>query len=192
MSFSIPHLGHTRGLWRLMAEHACASGLVLVSGAGNFQQQQPIPVQIRIPEGIPCVICVGGVAKDLTVPPFVSLGPVEWASVLFYEDHPHPPGLIKPDVCAFPGPGVGLVSPASSGYMPEDNPRRGNSLSAPQVAGVIALMLEANPRLPPWRVKAILEATAEDLLDEGKDAKTGAGLVDALAAVEAARKTVTR
>ena len=61
------------------------------------------------------------------------LGPVEWASVKFYEDHPNPPGLIKPDVCAFPGPGVGLISPGSSGYLPDTNKRHGNSLSAPQV-----------------------------------------------------------
>ncbi len=189
MSFSIPNLGHTRGLWRLMAEHACAAGLVLVSGAGNFQKQAKIPVQIRIPEGIPCVICVGGLNRERQVPGFVSLGPVEWSRVKFYEDYPMPEGLIKPDVCAFPGPGITMIQgQGKSGYLGESNKRRGNSLSAPQAAGVIALMLSANPELTPWRVKAILEATAVDLEAKGKDPRTGAGLIDAYAAVKAAKR----
>ena len=41
--------------------------------------------------------------RNLKVPGFVSLGPVEWGSVPYYNDYPMPPGLIKPDVCAFPG-----------------------------------------------------------------------------------------
>ena len=77
MSFSIPNLGHTRGLWRMMSEQATVAGLVLVSGAGNFQRL-PKPVQLRIPEGIPCVIAAGGVDRNLKIPRFVSLGPVEW------------------------------------------------------------------------------------------------------------------
>ncbi|MDJ0975127.1 MAG: S8 family serine peptidase [Planctomycetota bacterium] len=189
MSFSIPNLGHTRGLWRRMAEHASAAGLVLISGAGNFGRQTQVPVQIRIPEGIPCVICAGGVRKDLSVPVFTSKGPVEWSGVAFYEDHPLPGGLIKPDVSAFPGPGIALIRGGrKDGYLPEDNKRRGNSLSAPHVAGVVALMLEADPELTPWAVKSILEATAKDLDAEGKDPNTGAGLVDAFAAVSRAKQ----
>ena len=153
MSFSIPGLGQARGLWRLMAEHATCAGLVLVSGAGNFQQTAKIPVQIRIPEGIPCVVCVGGVNRKLKVPSFVRLGPVEWESVDMYGDHPMPKGLVKPDVVAFPGPGLPLVSIVNEGYLPENNGRYGNSLSAPQVAGVCALMLSANPDLTPFSVK---------------------------------------
>jgi subtilisin family serine protease len=188
MSFSIPNLGDTRGLWRRLAEHATAAGLVMVSGAGNFGQQAQIPVQIRIPEGIPCVVCIGGVDRELQVPAFVSKGPVEWSEVKFYEDHPMPDGLVKPDVCAFPGPGVVLLrGSGKGGYLGESNTKRGNSLSAPQASGVIALMLSANPELTPWRVKAILEATALDLEAVGKDPRTGAGLVNAFEAVKAAK-----
>ncbi|MHC4938417.1 MAG: S8 family serine peptidase [Planctomycetota bacterium] len=183
MSFSIPDLGDTRGLWRMMAEHATCAGLVLISGAGNFPNE-PLPKQIRIPEGIPCVICVGGVTREKQFARFTSRGPVEWKSVRFFEDHPE---LIKPDVAAFPGPGIALVHPRGEGYLPENNRRRGNSLSAPHVAGVCALMLGANPELTPWKVKQLLEKTARDLSPKGKDPLTGAGLVDAAAAVEAAR-----
>jgi hypothetical protein len=48
-------------------------------------------------------------------------------------------------------------------------------------------MLSANPRLPAWRVKEILESTAKELGPPGKDNDFGAGLIDAFAAVSAAR-----
>ena len=47
-------------------------------------------------------------------------------------------------------------------------------------------MLSANPDLPAWRVKEILEETARDIAPVGKDNRTGAGLIDAFAAVQAA------
>jgi hypothetical protein len=49
-------------------------------------------------------------------------------------------------------------------------------------------MLSAAPDLPAWRVREILEATAKDLESPGKDTRTGAGLVNALSAVRAARE----
>lgn len=189
MSFSIPGLGNARGLWRMMAEHATCAGMVLISGAGNFRRQVQVPEQIRIPEGIPCVICVGGVGPDRRLAPFSSTGPVEWKGVKFFADHPLPKGLVKPDVVAFPGPDLGLVgTDGNDTYLGKTNPRRGNSLSAPQVAGIVALMLSANPDLLPWRVKELLEATATDIEPRGKDNETGAGLVNALKAVQAAIK----
>jgi len=188
MSFSIPNLGPTRGLWRLMSEQATAAGLVLVSGAGNFQRL-PKPVQLRVPEGIPCVIAAGGVDRNLKVPSFVSLGPVEWGSVKFYKDHPMPKGLIKPDVCGFPGAGYPVLAGANKGYIDPNLRIRGNSFSGPHVAGTVALMFSANSDLPAWRVKEILEATAKDLGPKGKDNDTGAGLVNSFAAVKAALMT---
>lgn len=185
MSFSIPNLGHTRGLWRLMSEHATAAGLVLVSGAGNFQRE-PKPVQLRVPEGIPCVIAAGGVDRDMKIPSFVSLGPVEWGSVKFYGDYPMPKGLIKPDVCGFPTGGYPLLSSQNKGYMDPKIRIRGNSFSGPHVAGTVALMFSANQDLTAWRIKEILESTAKDLGPKGKDNDTGYGLLNALAAVKAA------
>lgn len=63
----------------------------------------------------------------------------------------------------------------------------GTSFSTPQVSGVVALMLAANPRLRPAQVQRILQDTAVDLGDPGKDKLYGYGLVDAPAAVRAAR-----
>ena len=188
MSFSIPGLGNLRGFYRLMSEQATCAGLVLVSGAGNFQQNQRIPVQMRIPEGIPAVICAGGVNQNMKVPTFCSLGPVEWENVKFYEDHPMPDGLVKPDVCGFPGPRYPLLASRDKGYIDPNPGMKGNSFSGPHVTGVVALMFSANPELTAWRVKEILEETATDIGEKGKDTRTGAGLVNALKAVEAAKK----
>ncbi|TWX72768.1 S8 family serine peptidase [Colwellia sp. C1TZA3] len=59
----------------------------------------------------------------------------------------------------------------------------GTSMSAPHVAGIVALMLEANPELS-WReVKAILQATATNM--PGRETwEAGAGYVNAYAAVK--------
>jgi subtilisin family serine protease len=191
MSFSIPDLGNVRGVWRLAADHAVAAGLALVSGVGNFQQTETVPEQIRIPEGIPSVVGVGGVDRRLRLAVFSSTGPVEWASVRFYGDYPMPEGLTKPDVSAFPGPNFPLLAPGG-GYIDPNPMFQGNSFSSPHVAGVVALMLSAAPDLPAWRVREILEATARDLDAPGKDTRTGAGLVDALAAVRAAGQKTGR
>ena len=188
MSFSMQNLGNLRGFWRLMSDQATCAGLVLVSGAGNFQRSQKIPVQMRIPEGIPSVICAGGVNEKLQVPSFCSLGPVEWSKVKFYEDYPMPKGLIKPDVCGFPGPRYPVLAGKDEGYVDPNNNIQGNSLSSPHVAGTVALMFSANPDLPAWRVKEILEATARDIGEKGKDTRTGAGLLNAYQAVKSARK----
>lgn len=60
----------------------------------------------------------------------------------------------------------------------------GTSMAAPHVAGVAALMLEANPALTPDQLKAALQATARPM--PGYAAwEVGAGYVDALAAVRA-------
>ena len=102
----------------------------------------------------------------------------------------------RPTVIA---PGTSIVStrPASmdplavaAAHVDEENPQHtpfymsqsGTSMAAPHVAGIIALMLEANPALG-WReVKAILEKTATNVADLG-DWEGGAGYANAHAAV---------
>ena len=187
MSFSTPNQGNLRGAWRMASDHATAAGLVLVSGAGNFQQTERIPVQLRIPEDIPSVIAAGGVDQSLRVTPFSSLGPVEWGSVRFYGDHALPNGLTKPDVVGFPGAGYPILNPAG-GYIDPNNTVLGNSFSSPHVGGAAALLLSANPRLTAWRVKEILEQTARDLGTPGKDNQTGFGLIDLSAALNRAAR----
>ena len=61
----------------------------------------------------------------------------------------------------------------------------GTSSSTPKVAGIVALMLSANPNLTPAQVKSILRATADDVESPGVDDKTGAGRVNAYQALRA-------
>ena len=67
----------------------------------------------------------------------------------------------------------------------------GTSASAPHVAGVAALVLSANPNLSDTEVRKILDGTAVDLGEAGRDNIFGWGLVDAYAAVQCATGVIT-
>ncbi|MHA6249034.1 S8 family serine peptidase [Pontibacter sp. CAU 1760] len=59
----------------------------------------------------------------------------------------------------------------------------GTSMATPHTAGVIALMLEANPSLTPAQVKSIIQATATNMPNY-ESWEVGAGYVNAYAAVD--------
>lgn len=63
----------------------------------------------------------------------------------------------------------------------------GTSVSAPIVSSVVAQMLEANPRLTPLQIRAILTATANPLPNAPVE-QQGAGVVNASGAVQSAIK----
>lgn len=70
-------------------------------------------------------------------------------------------------------------------YLPYYTMISGTSMATPHVAGIIALMLEANPNLTPLQVKTLLEQTATNM--PGYESwEVGAGHVNAYAAVAAA------
>jgi hypothetical protein len=78
-----------------------------------------------------------------------------------------------------------LAGTVATSYLPYLS-LSGTSMSAPVVAGTVALMLQANPSLTPNEVKAILQYTAE--FYPGYDRLTeGAGFLNAKGAVELAR-----
>jgi serine protease AprX len=76
---------------------------------------------------------------------------------------------------------VQYIEPA---YIPYYTTMSGTSMAAPHVAGIIALMLEANPMLSPSEVKSILEQTATAMPDYAAW-EVGAGYVNAYNAVVA-------
>jgi len=80
-------------------------------------------------------------------------------------------------------PGVGIQTTEKGGGY---NSVSGTSFSSPITAGVIALMMSANPALGPSDFESLLEATAVDLGSTGYDTSFGFGLIDAAAAVNAA------
>lgn len=64
--------------------------------------------------------------------------------------------------------------------------KQGTSMACPHVAGVAALVMEANDDLTNVEVRDIMNSTATDLGDPGWDQEYGYGLVNAEDAVEAA------
>lgn len=64
----------------------------------------------------------------------------------------------------------------------------GTSMATPHIAGVVALLLEVNPKLTPAQVKQILTTTATRMPGYD-DYEVGAGFVNAVAAVDLARNS---
>jgi subtilisin family serine protease len=80
--------------------------------------------------------------------------------------------------------GANDLSTIAPAYLPFYTTSQGTSFSCPQVSGVVALMLEANPTLTPDEVVTILRSTATPMPYEER--VVGAGYVDAHNAVRAA------
>ena len=83
---------------------------------------------------------------------------------------------------------IGTDDDIAGGIAPEHLPYyttlSGTSMAAPHVAGVVALLLDADPTLTPLQVKEILQATATPM--PYATWEVGAGYVDAYAAVKRA------
>ncbi len=183
----------------LAARRAVDAGIVVIASAGNLGVNQDGDVQyggVTSPGNAPWVLTVGaashqGTARrsDDTVGDFSSRGPT-WIDF-----------AAKPDLVA---PGVGIESTADpystlyashSAYLLDGThdvrykpylSLSGTSMAAPVVAGIVTLMLEANPELTPNAVKAILQYTAQALAGESPLAQ-GAGIVNAPGAIRMAR-----
>ncbi|MFC0008085.1 S8 family serine peptidase [Micromonospora siamensis] len=151
-----------------------SAGIMVVAAAGN--SGPGCGTVADPPAPYPDVLTVGAVDRERRVTDFSSRGPTAG-------------GAGKPDLVA-PGAAV-LSAMPGGGYATLD----GTSMATPQVAGVVALMWSANPALVGdlTRTRAILRDTAAPVpaTTEGRCGGTadvsGAGLVDAYAAVRAAR-----
>lgn len=89
------------------------------------------------------------------------------------------------DVAA-PGAGIWTTT-VGAGYGAVS----GTSFASPLTAGVVALMLSANPALQPSQVDSILASTSEDLGTAGRDDYYGYGRINAYRAVSAAKAAAT-
>ena len=141
-------------------------GMVPVFAAGNAG---PAAGSVGSPAGYPEAIAVGAIDSNDGVPSFSGRGPVVWQNA----DGLGPAAgtvLQKPDLAA---PGVGIISSVGTGYLSYS----GTSMAAPHVAGVAALVRQANPALTPAAVADILRATADDVGAAGVDPTSGAGRV---------------
>ncbi len=84
-------------------------------------------------------------------------------------------------------PGAGIwTTTRGGGYAAVS----GTSFSSPVTAGVVALMMSANPALKPTELESILKSTSVDLGVAGTDPLYGAGRVNAAAAVQKVRSLI--
>ncbi len=176
-----------------------AQGIVVVAAAGNLGRNangEPLYGGITAPGNAPWTLTVGASStqgtltrRDDNMADYSSRGPtfLDWAA--------------KPDLVA-PGSGtVSLAAPGSTLFASKASylvpgafntatspylTLTGTSMAAPVVSGTVALMMQANPRLTPNLVKAILQYTSE--IHGGYDPLTeGAGFLNTLGAVRLAK-----
>lgn len=207
-------------MFRQMTDMELAAGIVhtnSTSNDGGSLGSAPIPYNIATPGNCPGPwvhpdqTLVGGVSSvigaanvnagtDLIVSSSPH-GPAAWENIqqtfptypyvmpMEYRDYPYHTspgamGLIKPDVAA---PGAGTTSTnVGGGYQSFS----GTSGATPHLAGTVALMLGVNPNLEPADVSRILQLTAVEKGDPGKDNRYGAGRVDAYDAYTQAKDEI--
>lgn len=81
---------------------------------------------------------------------------------------------------AVAAPGVDILAPVTGkafDYL------SGTSFAAAHISGIVALVMERNPRVTPEEVRQVLTEAAVDLGEKGPDADFGDGLADAYGAV---------
>lgn len=145
----------------------------------------------------PWVVSVAAGTKDRALADFSSRGRIEgpWDRRAAQRTDS---GIYRPTVTA-PGQEIEAAKSATATLMaggvdpeyPMYTYADGTSMATPHVAGAIALMLEARPRLTPQNVIDVLEGTATDM--PGYELfEAGIGYLDAHAAVVAAEKGKVR
>jgi serine protease AprX len=174
-------------------------GITVVAAAGNMGKNAQGQLQygaITAPANAPWVLTVGASSTngtltrtDDTMAAYSSSGPT-------FIDFDSKPDLVAPGTgtvsLAVPGSTFyaektqflldGKVSLGSKPYLTLS----GTSMSAPVVAGTVALMLQANPNLTPNLVKALLQYTAQ-VYPGYSPLRQGAGFLNSLGAVRLAK-----
>ena len=190
-----------------MLESARDAGIALLFAAGNAG---PGPDTVAFPGRLPWIITVGASCKAQGVwSALCPAGPGQvadfssrgagvdvlapgvdvWgaAAKLGFENTAFTPIGIATSPGSTPPPAPGSGNPAD-----ELNNRAfylygpGTSFATPHIAGIVALMVQANPSLMQAQIEQILQRTATDLGPEGFDPDNGYGHVSAFEAVELA------
>ncbi|NJL91034.1 MAG: S8 family serine peptidase [Coleofasciculaceae cyanobacterium SM2_1_6] len=105
-------------------------------------------------------------------------------------------GLTRAEYSSY-GQGLGILAPGGTAIDPELSLTgegmglmSGTSVATAKVTGAASQVWAANPELSYRQVIEILKSTATDLSTPGWDAETGAGLLNMVAAVQAAKTTI--
>ncbi|MFM8269659.1 MAG: S8 family serine peptidase [Pseudomonadota bacterium] len=202
MSVSLKHWGKPNYVfWRRASEVLNAAKIIHVNSAGNRGHgNEPYnigapgsnppawlhPLQSTTESPLSSMITVGAVDFEDHLRSYSSVGPVTWEDVTEYQDFPYnkgqKKGLIKPDLCA----------PSETPSLSMDGVNYtlsfgGTSSSTPHVAGAVALLLSANPKLTVAQVTESLQMSAVPVGGEFTN-RCGAGRLNVLAAIEYVRR----
>ena len=169
---------HTNIGFRNAVNLAVLDGIVVVAGAGNYYDR-----------GVSYSYVAGG-AASLAITVGASRNP---NSITEYSSRGSIPGThhIKPDIIARSSV---YSTTIGGGYRSVG----GTSHASPIIAGIVAMMIEANPDIPkqdrPHYIKSMLMNTASPMLGTGGDSvfTTGAGFVRPIAALGANTVVYTR
>ena len=153
----------------LAVDRLVLDGMTVAVAAGNSGNKG-----IGSPAASLLAITVGSTTKDRLHPTLASTS----------SRGPTLDERIKPDVCA---PGVGIMSVRANskiGYVSKS----GTSMAAPHVAGLVALIEDANNTLTPAEIKFILTNTSRPFYNPSKipNNDEGYGLIQGMAAVKLA------
>ena len=143
-------------------------GIFPVFAAGN---DGPDSGTVGSPGACPQAYAVGATNKNDGIASFSSRGPTVWKSST----------LQRPGISA---PGVDILSAAPGGQYVTMS---GTSMATPHAAGVLALIYQAMPNITIEDASKLVSSTSKDLGPTGPDADFGAGRINALAAVKAAK-----
>ena len=158
-------------------EYAYESGAVVVAATGNCDDHCPYRFA-DYPAALPHVLGVSALTQLAGVPDFSHRDAV-------YNDLAAPgvgivstfPLALSDPACSWPGYSICAPSSLRNG--------NGTSFAVPLVSAAAALLLATRPSLTPSQVMAVLERSAADLGPLGRDALTGNGELDVLAALTA-------
>lgn len=139
-------------------QYALAKGVVVVASAGNGGRDGD---RVSYPAAYPGVIAVTAVDRSGRKAPFSTRN---WYATV-----------------SAPGVDVVIADPDRAYYE-----GWGTSAAAAFVSGAVALIRSAHPDLSPAQIKKLLEDTASDTPAGGRDDSRGHGLVDPVAALQAA------
>jgi len=150
--------------------NAVANGINVAVAAGNSG-----PARYTI--GSP-----GAAANAITVGAMADVGEMGFDLASFSSRGPTADGRTKPDIAA---PGYNITAAAkgtTNGYITYS----GTSMATPFTAGVIALMIDANPSISTSSVKSTLMNTTQSWGPAGADIDYGSGRLQAYDAIKSA------
>ncbi|MBQ0936311.1 S8 family serine peptidase [Ideonella paludis] len=170
LSFGLALANGCSAVYQRAVDSALKAGVLVVAGAGNDNSN----VAFFSPGSCNGVMSVAALGRAGNRASYSNFG----ARV----DVSAPVGDHRDSLRITAATNLGASSPQAPGYMQEFF---GTSAATPHVSGVAALMLEANPALLPHELGRLLRNSASPFISACDNC--GSGVVDGLAAVQAAR-----